>query len=68
MLAATVHQSCRLPRLEVTAAALRLRKGTRFTYEYDLNIPWRHEIRIENWLAPEIAFFEDDVDGLMDWR
>ena len=24
---------------EVTLAALRLRKGTRFTYEYDLNIP-----------------------------
>ena len=24
-----------------------LRRGTRFTYEYDLNIPWRHEIRIE---------------------
>ncbi len=37
---------------EVTVAALRLRKGARFTYEYDLNIPWRHEIRIESWLAP----------------
>ena len=33
---------------EVTLASLRLRKGARFTYEYDLNIPWRHEIRIES--------------------
>jgi hypothetical protein len=40
---------------EVTVATLRLRKGARFTYEYDLNIPWRHEIRIENWLAPEMG-------------
>ncbi len=31
---------------EVTLAALRLRKGARFAYEYDLNIPWRHEVRI----------------------
>ena len=38
---------------EVTLAALRLRKGARFTYEYDLNIPWRHEVRIENQLGPE---------------
>ncbi len=33
---------------DVTLAALRLRKGARFLYEYDLNIPWRHEVRIEN--------------------
>jgi hypothetical protein len=33
---------------EVTLAALRLRKGARFTYEYDLNIPWRHEVRIKD--------------------
>jgi len=32
---------------DMTLAALRLRKGTRFIYEYDLNIPWRHEVRIE---------------------
>ena len=38
---------------EVTLAGLRLRKGARFIYEYDLNIPWRHEIRIEDRLAPE---------------
>src|ERR1700722_1679227 len=31
---------------DVTLAALRFRKGARFTYEYDLNIPWRHEVRI----------------------
>lgn len=37
---------------EVTMAALRLRKGARFVYEYDLNIPWRHGIRIEGHMAP----------------
>jgi Plasmid pRiA4b ORF-3-like protein len=29
---------------DITLAALRLRKGARFLYEYDLNIPWRHEL------------------------
>jgi hypothetical protein len=38
---------------EVTLAALCLRKGARFTYEYDLNIPWRHEVRIEDHLPAE---------------
>jgi len=38
---------------DVTLAALRLRKGARFIYEYDLNIPWRHEIRIEDRLRPD---------------
>ena len=38
---------------DVTLAALRFRKGARFIYEYDLNIPWRHEIRIEDRLVPE---------------
>jgi len=38
---------------DVTLAALRFRKGARFVYEYDLNIPWRHEIRIEDRLEPE---------------
>jgi hypothetical protein len=37
----------------VTLASLRLRTGARFIYEYDLNIPWRHEIRIEDQLRPE---------------
>ncbi len=37
----------------MTLAALKLRKGARFTYEYDLNVPWRHEIRIEDRLLPE---------------
>jgi hypothetical protein len=32
---------------DVALAALGLRKGARFGYEYDLNIPWRHEIRVE---------------------
>ena len=36
-------------------AALRLRKGARFTYEYDLNIPWRHEVRIENQFGLEAS-------------
>ena len=34
--------------VDITLAALRLRKGNRFLYEYDLNIPWRHGIRIED--------------------
>jgi Plasmid pRiA4b ORF-3-like protein len=38
---------------DVTLAALRFRKGARFVYEYDLNIPWRHEVRIEDRLEPE---------------
>ena len=38
---------------DVTLAALRFRKGERFVYEYDLNIPWRHEVRIEDRLEPE---------------
>ena len=38
---------------DVTLAALRLRRGARFTYEYDLNIPWRHELRVEDHLAAE---------------
>jgi len=39
---------------DVTLAALRFRKGARFIYEYDLNIPWRHEVRIEDRLPPEV--------------
>jgi len=38
---------------EVTLAALQLREATRFAYEYDLNIPWRHEVRIEGHLPAE---------------
>ena len=38
---------------DVTLASLRFHKGARFIYEYDLNIPWRHEIRIEDRLEPE---------------
>jgi hypothetical protein len=38
---------------DVTLAALRFRKGARFIYEYDLNIPWRHGVRIEDRLEPE---------------
>jgi len=32
----------------ITLAELQLRKGTRFLYEYDLNIPWCHEVRVED--------------------
>jgi Plasmid pRiA4b ORF-3-like protein len=38
---------------DVTLADLRFRKGARFIYEYDLNIPWRHEVRIEDRLERE---------------
>jgi hypothetical protein len=38
---------------DVTLAALQFRKGARFLYEYDLNIPWRHEVRIEDRRLPE---------------
>jgi hypothetical protein len=31
----------------VSLGELRLRKGARFIYEYDLNIPWEHEVRLE---------------------
>ncbi len=37
---------------ETTLESLRLRKGARFIYEYDLNVPWRHEIRLEERLEP----------------
>ena len=36
---------------DITLAELRLRKAARFLYEYDLNIPWRHGVRIEDRLA-----------------
>jgi len=39
---------------DVTLAALRFRKGARFIYEYDLNIPWHHEVRIEDRLPLEV--------------
>jgi hypothetical protein len=38
---------------DVMLAALRFRKGQRFIYEYDLNVPWHHEVRIEDRLEPE---------------
>ena len=37
----------------VALADLRFRKGARIIYEYDLNIPWRHEVRIEDQLKRE---------------
>jgi len=38
---------------DVTLTDLRFRKGARLIYEYDLNIPWRHEVRIEDRLERE---------------
>ncbi|WP_454011373.1 plasmid pRiA4b ORF-3 family protein [Aquamicrobium terrae] len=37
---------------------LKLHGGSRFLYEYDLNIPWEHEVRLEEWLAakPQIHY------------
>ena len=40
---------------DVTLATLQLRKGARFSYEYDLNIPWAHKVRVEDRLTPEPA-------------
>jgi hypothetical protein len=37
----------------VSLVALRMRQGARFVYEYDLNIPWRHGVRIEDLMVPE---------------
>jgi hypothetical protein len=33
---------------DVPLSELRLRQGTRFRYEYDLNGPWEHEVRLES--------------------
>lgn len=38
---------------EVTLATLHLCKSARFTYEYDLNIPWHHEVGVEDYIAAE---------------
>jgi Plasmid pRiA4b ORF-3-like protein len=38
---------------DVTLAGLRFRTGARLIYEYDLNIPWLHEVRIEDRLERE---------------
>jgi Plasmid pRiA4b ORF-3-like protein len=40
---------------DITLAALQLRKGARFICEYDLNIPWCHEVRIEDRLEPDAS-------------
>jgi hypothetical protein len=32
---------------DIPLSELRLRQGTRFRYEYDLNIPWEHEVRLK---------------------
>ena len=37
---------------EITLASLRLRQGARFGYDYDMNVPWHHEIRLEERVEP----------------
>jgi hypothetical protein len=32
---------------DIPLSELRLRSGTRFRYEYDLTVPWKHEVRLE---------------------
>ena len=38
---------------DVTLDELCLRRRARFVYEYDLNVPWRHELRLEDRVACE---------------
>ncbi len=38
---------------EATLKSFRLRTGSGFIYEYDLNLPWRHEVRVEHHVEPE---------------
>ena len=38
---------------DVGLDALKLRNGSRFVYEYDLNIPWEHEARLEGRRPPK---------------
>jgi hypothetical protein len=38
---------------EVTLESLRLRSGSRFIYEHDLNVSWQHELRVEQQRGPE---------------
>jgi hypothetical protein len=43
---------------------LLLRKGARFSYEYDLNIPWEHEARLEDRLQMQpLRQYPYCVDG-----
>jgi hypothetical protein len=37
----------------ISLGELQIRKRDRFSYEYDLNIPWQHEVRLENRVQPE---------------
>jgi hypothetical protein len=49
---------------EATLERFRLRTGSRFAYEYDLNLPWRHEVRVEQQLGrkPE-GHYPHCIDG-----
>ena len=41
---------------DVALAALQFRKGARFVYGYDLNIPWRHEVRVEDRVPVDVTY------------
>ena len=45
---------------EATLESLRFRRGARFVYEYDLNVPWRHQI--------SSAFVEATVNAVVSKR
>jgi hypothetical protein len=48
------HLGYRTASERVSLAALQFRKGARLLCHYDLNIPWRHEVRIEDQRQPEV--------------
>ena len=48
---------------EVTLGSLQLRRGARFRYEYDLNIPWRHEVRVEDPKVPADTIYPACTGG-----
>ena len=37
---------------DVSLESFRLRAGSRFAYEYDLSVPWQHELRVERHIEP----------------
>ena len=53
---------------DVTLATLQLRKGARFSYEYDLNIPWAHEVRVEDRIQPRSTRSAPAAPVIVPWR
>ena len=48
---------------DISLGELQLRKGARFIYEYDLNIPWEHEVRLEAELPSKPRAYPHCVEG-----